>query len=71
MVLVVVLVIVVVAVVVVVWMVVVAVVVVVASVARLMTGHRIARDFESLGEEWYHSNASPYATQRRKQKDET
>jgi hypothetical protein len=27
-----------------------------------MTGHRIARDFESLGEEWYHSNASPYAT---------
>ena len=40
-------------------------------VARLMTGHRIARDFESLGEEWYHSNASPYATQRRKQKDET
>lgn len=43
---------------------------VVASVARLMTGHRIAREFESLGEEWYHSNASPYATQRRKQKDE-
>ena len=43
---------------------------VVASVARLMTGHRIARDFESLGEEWYHSIASPYATQRRKQKDE-
>jgi hypothetical protein len=33
-----------------------------------MTGHRIDRDFESLGEEWYHYNASPYATQRRKQK---
>ena len=43
---------------------------VVASVARLMTGHRIARDFESLVEGWYHSNASPYATQRRKQKDD-
>ena len=38
------------------------------SVARLMTGHRIERDFESLGEEWYHSNASSYATHRRKQK---
>jgi hypothetical protein len=35
-----------------------------------MTGHRIARDFESLVEGWYHSNASPYATQRRKQKDD-
>ena len=43
---------------------------VVASVARLMAGHRIAHDFESLGEEWYHSNASPYATQHRKQKDD-
>ena len=28
------------------------------------------RDFESLGEGWYHSNAFPYATQRRKQKDD-
>ena len=36
---------------------------VVASVARLMAGHRIARDFESLGEGWCHSIASPYATQ--------
>ena len=43
---------------------------VVASVARLMTGHRIARDFGSLGEGWYHSNAPPNATQRRKQKDD-
>ena len=43
---------------------------VVVFVARLMTGHRIARDFESLGEGWYHSNASPHATQRRKQKDD-
>ena len=42
----------------------------VASVARLMTGHRIARDFESLGEGWYNSNAYPYATQRWKQKDD-
>ena len=42
----------------------------VASVARPMAGHRIACDFESLGEGWYHSFASPYATQRRKQKDE-
>ena len=28
------------------------------------------RDFESLSEGWYHSNAFPYATQRRKQKDD-
>ena len=41
---------------------------VVASVARLVTIHRISRDFESLGEGYYHSSASPYATQRRKQK---
>ena len=45
---------------------------VVASVARLMLGHQNACDLESLVEGWYHSIiASPYATQRRKQKDET
>ena len=39
-----------------------------ASVARLMPGHRIDRDLESLVEGWYHSIACPYATQRPKQK---
>ena len=43
---------------------------VVASVARLVPGHRIACDLESLVEGWYHSIASLYATQRRKQKDD-
>ena len=41
-----------------------------ASVARLMPGHPIAHVRESLVEGWYHSVASPYATQRRKQRDD-
>ena len=41
-----------------------------ASVARLMPGHPIARVLETLVEGWYHSIASPYATQRRKQRDD-
>ena len=49
------------------------------SVARFMPGHPIARNlkvhdlYESLveAEGWCHSIASPYATQRRKQKGET
>ena len=35
----------------------------------LMPGHPIARVLESFVEVWYHSIASPYATQRRKQRD--